>query len=239
AIGDVLVTVDGDRIETQGPWEVRGRQVIFTDAQGRHAAMRLTDIDLDASDAATREAAAPPPPPAPDAAPPPAPPVEPVLTLTNDNIGAGSGEAPPGAGGSADLRATVGVVANHHRVTVRVNGTTLPSFSGGQSEAVQLFHVDSPRKAEMERDLQTREDADEWRKYLDLFCLRSGENTLEVDFEQVSTGLMALRVYVNANHYSVPILDWEQDEPASGSWSTTFEIYDVMPEGYATVNPQL
>ena len=53
AAADWLVTRDGARIETEGPWEVKGRQVIFTKKHGSLSAIRLSDVDLEASRAAT------------------------------------------------------------------------------------------------------------------------------------------------------------------------------------------
>ena len=55
AAADWLVTRDGARIETRGPWEVKGRQVVFTLKNGTLSALRLSDVDLDASAAATAE----------------------------------------------------------------------------------------------------------------------------------------------------------------------------------------
>ncbi len=82
---DWLVTTDGARIETEGEWEVRGRMVVFTRSGGTLSSMRLDEVDLEASRAATEAAAAPPPvEAAPDEAPRP-----PVLTLTDEDVGRG------------------------------------------------------------------------------------------------------------------------------------------------------
>lgn len=58
AAGDWLVTRDGDRIETRGPWRVEGRLVVFTQPDGTLASMRASEVDLEASRRATEEAAA-------------------------------------------------------------------------------------------------------------------------------------------------------------------------------------
>lgn len=82
---DRLVTHDGKTIATDGPWEVRGRLVVFTGEDGRLVSMRLSDVDLEASREATaaeaeereeveRQAVEP---------PPEAPPRAPVLVLTD------------------------------------------------------------------------------------------------------------------------------------------------------------
>ena len=56
AFGDLLVTRDGSRIETRGPWEVRGRLVVFTQPDGTLASIRLREVDLEASEDATAAA---------------------------------------------------------------------------------------------------------------------------------------------------------------------------------------
>lgn len=49
ATADVLVTRDGQRVKTRGPWEVKGRVVVFTTADGQLASLRVADVDLEAS----------------------------------------------------------------------------------------------------------------------------------------------------------------------------------------------
>lgn len=50
---DWLVLRSGQRIETRGAWEVRGRQVVFTSRTGVLQALPLADVDIDASRNAT------------------------------------------------------------------------------------------------------------------------------------------------------------------------------------------
>ncbi len=56
---DWLVTRDGARVETKGPWRVQGSSVVFTLPSGTLSSLRLADIDLDASSLATAEARRP------------------------------------------------------------------------------------------------------------------------------------------------------------------------------------
>jgi hypothetical protein len=58
---DWLVTSDGLRIETRGPWEVQDKLVVFTSANGALTSLRLSEVDLEASRSATAAAAAPKP----------------------------------------------------------------------------------------------------------------------------------------------------------------------------------
>lgn len=53
---DWLVTKDGGRVETKGPWRVEGRRVLFTtQATGTLSSLRLADVDLAASEKLTAE----------------------------------------------------------------------------------------------------------------------------------------------------------------------------------------
>lgn len=45
-----LVMKDGTRLTTKGPYQVKGRQVLFTNTQGQLVAMPLDDVDLPASE---------------------------------------------------------------------------------------------------------------------------------------------------------------------------------------------
>jgi len=53
---DWLVTRQGARVETRGPWQEKGKLVVFSRPDGSLASLRLTDVDLAASRKATREA---------------------------------------------------------------------------------------------------------------------------------------------------------------------------------------
>lgn len=55
---DWLVTRDGSRVETAGPWRVESRLVIFKRPDGSLGSLRLSEVDLDASRRLTEEMAA-------------------------------------------------------------------------------------------------------------------------------------------------------------------------------------
>lgn len=55
---DWLVTRDGARMETKGPWKVKGKLVVFETADGKLSSLRVADVDLDASRRVTEEAVA-------------------------------------------------------------------------------------------------------------------------------------------------------------------------------------
>lgn len=58
AAADWLVTKAGERIETRGPWRIEDGSVTFTRLNGTLSALRLSEVDLEASERATRAARA-------------------------------------------------------------------------------------------------------------------------------------------------------------------------------------
>lgn len=82
AAADWLVTHDGARIETKGPWRVDGKRVLFDLPNGTLSTIRATEVDLDRSASVTAEAHAAAAMPAPVAAAR----REPVLRLTEKDI---------------------------------------------------------------------------------------------------------------------------------------------------------
>lgn len=56
ASADWLVTRQGAKVETKGPWQVKGKLVVFHLSDGSLSSMRLAEVDLDASRKATEEA---------------------------------------------------------------------------------------------------------------------------------------------------------------------------------------
>lgn len=115
---DWLVTREGARVETRGAWEVRGRTVVFTRPEGTLSSMRLGEVDLEASRAATEAAIAPPPP-----APAEDKPRPPVLTLTDEDVGRGE----PGVQGRQLL---IERLRNAHRFKDVGLAMTLVSLEG-------------------------------------------------------------------------------------------------------------
>ena len=106
AAADWLVTRRGERIETVGPWRVESRLVVFKRPDGSFASMRLSEVDLEASERLTREMAqgARAPTNEPEPAPKPVvarltekelPPVGTPLEAPDEAPVAGEGGAPP------------------------------------------------------------------------------------------------------------------------------------------------
>ncbi|HEV8577465.1 MAG TPA: FxLYD domain-containing protein [Thermoanaerobaculia bacterium] len=58
AAADWLVTHAGGRVETKGPWRVKGKLVVFNRTDGTLASLRVSEVDLEASRKATADAQA-------------------------------------------------------------------------------------------------------------------------------------------------------------------------------------
>ena len=100
ATADWLVTADGQRLETDGPWRVQGKMVVFKRTNGTLASLRLSEVDVEASRKATADAVRPAPPP-----PPPPPSKKPVLILTDEDVGHVTPEGEPLVPGEAPAEA--------------------------------------------------------------------------------------------------------------------------------------
>jgi hypothetical protein len=53
ARADWLLTRDGSKVETRGPWKLEPKRVVFTTMDGTLSSLRLSEVDLDASRQAT------------------------------------------------------------------------------------------------------------------------------------------------------------------------------------------
>lgn len=174
AAADWLVARDGSRVETDGPWEVKGRLVVFNLADGTLSSMRLDQVDLEASRELTRRAeeaaSRPPAEPAPAAA---AEPEKPRRKITTADVGRGTfrppaeeaGEAEDGDAAEADAgRETISnqlvVLSSQEEETfdghVRISGSL--SNSGettvlGAGLTVYLQDVEGEPAAEAEAEL--------------------------------------------------------------------------------------
>jgi hypothetical protein len=104
ARADWLVTRQKARIETRGPWQEKGKLVVFHRPDGSLASLRLSEVDLEASRAATRQAQEEKDQPAKEAAPRPKRPS--VVSLTDaDFQSTASSPAPAPEKGTKDEKA--------------------------------------------------------------------------------------------------------------------------------------
>lgn len=54
ASADWIVLKDGERIETRGAWKIEGSRLLFTSATGALSSLRVSEVDLEASEEANR-----------------------------------------------------------------------------------------------------------------------------------------------------------------------------------------
>ncbi|MEO6193842.1 MAG: FxLYD domain-containing protein [Thermoanaerobaculia bacterium] len=114
AHADWLVTHEGGRVETKGPWQMKGKLVVFTRADdGALASLRASEVDLDASTKATAAAKV-----QATAAPPAAVPQKKIAVLTDKDFRKPTPAGADGAAASAPAAAHAGplVVSDWKRV---------------------------------------------------------------------------------------------------------------------------
>lgn len=138
ASADELVTRDGQVIQTQGPWEVRGKLLVFKLADGTLASLRLDEADLEASERRVAEKArrarqareeAMKPPPEPKAA---------VVVLTDRDVAHAPpdlGEGIEGEGGVADDGEAIFAAAGGPAGGTRDQGPGRDGQGEGEAEA--------------------------------------------------------------------------------------------------------
>jgi hypothetical protein len=95
---DWLLFNDGSRLETRGPWEVRGELLVFTSTDGTFSSVRLGDVDVEGSRRLTEEAERAKTAPKPEPAEVPTPPREAVFVLTDADVRHGASAAPEAEG---------------------------------------------------------------------------------------------------------------------------------------------
>jgi hypothetical protein len=98
---DWIVTREGARIETRGPWKEKGKLVVFTQKDGTLASMKADLVDLGASRKATAEKDEPKAKPEQEAAKPRRPSVRSLTDKDFRKSAPAPGEAPPADGQAA------------------------------------------------------------------------------------------------------------------------------------------
>lgn len=144
ARADWLVTKEGGRVETKGPWTVKGKLVVFEQKAGGLGALRVTEVDLDQSAKATADQKAVPASPPEQATQPKK---KPVLVLSDKDVshidaagGTVAADAPAaGAGKTDDAKPAGGlVVAGYDKA---------PTSDGSGVEIFGSLRNDSPNTA--------------------------------------------------------------------------------------------
>jgi hypothetical protein len=135
----------------------------------------------------------------------------------------------PALGLAGEFDASLGVMAYDREVSVTINGIHLDMITGGKYEGARLFLKDSP---------QIKEMAPEEAAILkSLFCLREGENSIEISFKAANEEELTdrLTITVDSGNYQVPVLEYIQGpEVREGRAIGTFSIYTEPPAGFST-----
>lgn len=145
ALADWLVTNKGERIQTEGSWRVKGNTVVFTLPNGTLSSLRTSEIDLDASAVATRQAAAASEQAAADAEEKTEEP-KPVLVLTNKDI---SRAAPPRLPTSDDAESTTAQPLAAGGAAPAATDEGAPPAQGGSVQVVSWQVVEGQQGIEV------------------------------------------------------------------------------------------
>lgn len=126
-----------------------------------------------------------------------------------------------------DFDASLNVMAYDREVTVKINGIQLKKITGGQSQSVRLFLADAPEIKEVAP------------QYKELFCMKEGENTIEISFKEKLKSKdnlpSKLTISIDSGNYKVPVLQYEvAADVKQGEVKGKFLIYKAEPKGFKT-----
>jgi len=129
-----------------------------------------------------------------------------------------------------EFDASINVMGYDRNVTVKINGVHISRITGGQSQSARLFLADDP--------MIKQAPADRQQKMKELFCLKQGENTIEIIFSQKGqpASPSSMTVSINSGNYKAPVLQYTKNPNVKeGKAKGTFKIYTDEPAGFKTV----
>ncbi len=129
-----------------------------------------------------------------------------------------------------DFDASLNVMGYDREVTIKINEIHLSKITGGQSQSIRLFLADDPNIKNMPPEMQ--------KKMNELFCLKKGENTIEITFKMKGQpkAPIPITVTIDSGNYQVPVLQYSRNpEAKEGTAKGTFKIYADEPAGFTTV----
>lgn len=131
---------------------------------------------------------------------------------------------------AASIDASLNVMGYDRVIDIRINNIHISKITGGQSQAVLLFLIDDERIKTFPPEMQTAMQP--------LFCLKEGENTIEISFKEKGQPSMPspLTITIDAANYEMPVLKYAKNpEIKDGHAKGAFSIYPTAPAGFATV----
>jgi hypothetical protein len=129
-----------------------------------------------------------------------------------------------------EFDASINVMGYDRNVTIKINGVHLSRITGGQSQSVRLFLSGDPM-------IKTLPPARQ-QQMKDLFCLKEGENTIEIVFSEKSQpkSPSSITVTIDSGNYKAPVLKYTKNPNIKeGKAKGIFKIYTDAPAGFTTV----
>lgn len=129
-----------------------------------------------------------------------------------------------------EFDASLNVMGYDRNVTIKINGVQINRITGGQSQSVRLFLTDDPM-------LKTV-PPDRLQKMKELFCLKNGENTIEIIFSEKGQpqSPSSITVSIDSGNYKAPVLKYTKNpDVKEGKAKGTFKIFAEEPAGFKTV----
>ena len=129
-----------------------------------------------------------------------------------------------------EFDASLNVMGYDRDVTIKINGVHISRITGGQSQSVRLFLADDPKIKTLQPEMQ--------QKMKEMFCLKEGENTIEIAFKEKGRpqAPIPITVSIDSGNYKEPILTYVKNpDVKEGQAKGTFKIYADEPAGFTTV----
>ncbi len=126
-----------------------------------------------------------------------------------------------------EFDAVLNTMAYDRELTIKINDVQLKKITGGQSQSVRLFLANAP------------EIEDASPQYKDLFCLKEGENTIEIFFKTKPKNKdytpSNLTISIDSGNYQVAVVQYEAAaDLKQGEVKGKFLIYSKEPKGFKT-----
>lgn len=131
---------------------------------------------------------------------------------------------------AAEIDAALNVMGYDREVAVTINGVRISKISGGKSHSVRLFVAGDPRIKTLPPEMQ--------KSMQEQFCLKEGENTIEISFREKGQPSSPSRftVSLEADNYPAPVLEYARNpEVKEGHAKGMFALYPTAPSGFKTV----
>ena len=129
-----------------------------------------------------------------------------------------------------EFDASINVMGYDRNVTIKINGVHISRITGGQSQSVRLFLADDPM-------IKTLPPARQ-KQMKELFCLKEGENTVEIVFSEKGQpkSPSLLTVSIDSGNYKEPLLKYTKNpDIKEGKAKGIFKIYTDAPAGFTTI----